>query len=118
MSERGNKRSKPRPLRPGEYEPLPFCAVLSPDGKFYRAPDWKHEEVGEAASGMFWDDALKAGWLRVSDVVHYAFIWREPTQAQTDAIWDYARFMGWDLAQAFDIVVRSQARKFYGLEKD
>lgn len=110
---------KPRALKLGEYEPLPLNAVLSPTGRFYRAGAWEHEKVGEAVSGLWWDDALRAGWLRVwGGIVHNAFIWGNPTQKQIDALFDYAKFMEWPLIEVFDSTCRRRAGEFFGLNGD
>ena len=67
-------------------------------------------------TGEEFDDLVKKGWLKVSSgEVHYAFAYKDPTQAQIDAIFDYAAFVGSQIAEVFDVTTRLEAKKFFGL---
>ena len=107
---------EPKPTE--KYLPLPFNAILSPDGTFYRAAAWQHYKVAEEVTGEDWDDLVEKGWLRLSmGMIYYACSHQEPTQAQIDAIADYAQFMGWDIDECFDIPLREKVRELFGLGK-
>lgn len=104
-----------KPVPRGLY-PRPFNAVLSPEGRFYLAEPWKHEQVAYELTGEDWDDLARLGWLRIAGgSVHYAFSYGEPTQAQLDAIFDYTEFMGWRIDQAFEIPDAARIRELFGI---
>ena len=111
------KNTKPLPVGRGEYAPLPFNAILSPDGRFYRADNWTHSKVAYAVTGEDWDDLVRRGWCRLScGLVRFAYSFRnELTQAQIDAIFDYTQFLGWDFDEVFERHDREKARKQFGL---
>jgi hypothetical protein len=105
-----------KPVPRGLY-PQPFNAILSPEGRFYPAGPWKHYQVAYELTGEDWDNLVKTGWLRIfQGTVYFVSGFREMTQAQIDAIADYAQFKEMSILDAFDVVYRADVARFFGLE--
>lgn len=107
--------AKPAPVKLSKTMVLNF-GILSPDGKFYHADAWKHEQVAKQVTGADWETCLDRGWLRLSaGAIYFAFSWQEPTQAQIDAIYEYARLNECSIVDIFESSTRDEAAKFLGL---
>lgn len=108
----------PQPIEVKDYLKYAGDSVLSLDGKFYYAPSWTHEKVAEMATGKFWDDLKRKGWLRLSGgTVYFAFGYRKiPTQAQFDALYDYAEAQNISIIELFDdFHSKDKAREYLGI---